>query len=207
MLVASGAGLVGCSGNPKITKTFTPTETESHRSASPEAVAEYQPATETSSAKNVPVPKYPEAAKANTRAGQKAFIEYWLKTYNYAFETGDTKPLEAVSGKDCEFCANSISDVREMHQQKGLWRVGGGVVVRGGNLTFNSTADYDYIVDVPILDRNAKFYSSPGDEVDGLSRRDTKSEVRIWLERTREGFKLTELNSINEVARKSWTVI
>jgi hypothetical protein len=104
VLVVSGAGLVGCSGNPKITKTFTPTASESHRSETPQAVAEYQPATETSPPKNVPVPKYPEAAKAKTKAGQKAFIEYWFKTYNYAFDTGDIKPIQAVSGEDSQLC-------------------------------------------------------------------------------------------------------
>ncbi|MGO3152674.1 MAG: DUF6318 family protein [Galactobacter sp.] len=210
--LAFAVSVAGCSGSSGPDKTFTPTATEKYvpptptgsADASPSAgsspsAGEYQPATETSPAKNVPVPKYPKAARANTEEGQKAFIEYWFKTYNYAFETGDTKPMATASTKACEYCSKQIKSATEMHQEKKYWRVGKGALLTDVPLRFQSTDDYPWIVDVEIYDSPARFYSSPNVEVPNLSLKGgVRSHMRVWLMFEDDSFRLDELNLVED---------
>jgi hypothetical protein len=179
-LVVSGAGLVGCSGNPKITKTFTPTASESHRSETPQAVAEYQPATETSPPKNVPVPKYPEAAKAKTKAGQKAFIEYWFSPYNYAFDTGDIKPIQAVSGEDCEFCDQAISKAPEIVIQNKTWRTSKGAQLDPGTLKYRGKHDGFQVWDAVVRDDRIEFWDTGGRSKKYKTSNAAHGPARFW---------------------------
>jgi hypothetical protein len=180
VLAVSVTGLAGCSGNPKITKTFTPTATESHRSETPQAVAEYQPATETSPAKNVPVPKYPEAAKAKTKAGQKAFIEYWFKTYNYAFETGDTKPLQAVSGKDCEFCDQVVSKSKEIVLSSKTWRISAGTNIVRSTFEYKGLAEGSEVWDARVHDARIEFWDTGGRSKKYKTSNAAHGPARFW---------------------------
>lgn len=86
----------------------------------------YQPATSTSPAKNVPKPVMPEAAKKKDLEGQKAFIQYWISTYNYMRESGDTGPFLAACEKTSKFCSGSVKNMDDF-KKEGIWRVGGTV--------------------------------------------------------------------------------
>jgi hypothetical protein len=100
-------------------------ESETSAGASVDPAA-YQPATPTSPAKNVPVPEMPAAAKQKDLEGQKAFIQYWIDTYNYMRESGDTKPFLAACDNSSKFCSGSVENL-EVLQAKSIWRIGGHV--------------------------------------------------------------------------------
>ncbi|MGO1320301.1 MAG: DUF6318 family protein, partial [Galactobacter sp.] len=197
MWLAPALGLVlvlsGCTGGPDPGKTFTPTASEkyvpptpsSSGDASPSAGSgtgdrEYQPATETSPAKNVPVPEYPEAAKANTEDGQKAFIEYWFKTYNYAFETGNAKPLEAVSGEECEFCQQAADKAAEIVRTNATWRTSDGAMPDLSTATHRGDTDGAQIWDVVIRDSKIEFWDSTGKSRKYEESPESESLGRFW---------------------------
>ncbi|WP_147391674.1 DUF6318 family protein [Galactobacter valiniphilus] len=102
----------------------------------------YQPATSTSPAKNVPKPVMPEAAKKKDLEGQKAFIQYWISTYNYMRESGDTGPFLAACEKTSKFCSGSATAATAASSE-GIWRVGVPVTITDiqGQGTGTSKAD------------------------------------------------------------------
>jgi hypothetical protein len=73
-------------------------------------------------------PVLPEAAKANTTVGAKAFVRYWFEALNYASHTGDSAPLVSASTADCVACnglrnrIKSIYGVNE-HMVGGDWHL------------------------------------------------------------------------------------
>jgi hypothetical protein len=70
------------------------------------------------------VPILPAAARQPTPAGAQAFARHFFAVYNYAFWTGDSKPLEAISDKDCIYCKSVVSGVSAM-KKKGNRVIGG----------------------------------------------------------------------------------
>jgi hypothetical protein len=193
--LASALVLSGCSGDPLVTKTFTPTASEKYvppsassteasptpTSSSTAAAGEYQPATETSPAKNVPVPEYPQAAKANTEAGQKAFIKYWFQVFNYTTATGDGEPMKAVASKDCKFCKFTYEGARSMVIDQETWIVSEGVKPDLTKLKAGPSGDGEYPWDVPVDDASARFYDSEGESSRYVSRGCNAGLVRVWL--------------------------
>ncbi|WP_313815641.1 DUF6318 family protein [Citricoccus sp.] len=91
-------------------------------SSSPSASASgsYEPATETSPAKNVPVPELPEAAREPTQEGLEATVEYWWETEYYLKATGEVDPMEEVSTADCKLC-QSLSNRWSEAYELGGW--------------------------------------------------------------------------------------
>lgn len=69
----------------------------------------------------------PEAATADA-AGAAAFVRHWFDLVNYAYATGDTAPLRAVSEPTCEACATMIGFVDDQYLDGGTF-VGGQVTV------------------------------------------------------------------------------
>lgn len=193
--LAFAVSVAGCSGSSEPDKTFTPTATEkyvpptptggadvSSSAGSSPSAGEYQPATETSPARNVPVPKYPKAARANTEEGQKAFIEYWFKTYNYAFETGDTKPMTAVSDRECEFCQQAAGKATEIVLTNKTWRTSGGAQPNLMTAKHRGVAEETQVWDVSVLDARIEFWDSKGKSDKYKTSAETKSLGRFWLE-------------------------
>ena len=118
---ASGTG--STSGTP--TSAPPPTTSAAPIASTPPAPdTAYQPATPTSPAKNVPKPVMPALAKEKSEAGQKAFIKYWLETYNYMRESGDASLFEAGCVASSTFCTGSIKNQSYVQRQK-MWRIGG----------------------------------------------------------------------------------
>jgi hypothetical protein len=73
----------------------------------------YKPADASGPAQNVPVPVLPEVAKTETKEGLEAFVRYWYAVLNYAYETGDTQPLQTISEPTCVFCTGLREGVTE----------------------------------------------------------------------------------------------
>ena len=131
VVVAAALTLTGCNsgGDPNTGGTTSPTSTATESAtpsatATPTPTAVYKPADATGRAQNVPVPVLPEVAKTETKEGLEAFARYWFELLSYSFETGDTKPLEAVSGSNCSFCRGLSENVTAAWSGN-KWVVGG----------------------------------------------------------------------------------
>jgi hypothetical protein len=72
----------------------------------------------------VPLPVKPALADKNTKEGLEAFAKYWFQALSYAYETGNTKLMEAGSGPDCRFCNGLRDNIKNAWQGK-QWIVGG----------------------------------------------------------------------------------
>jgi len=111
----------GASSSPVAAETPTATATPT---PTPTPSAVYKPADATGPAQNVPVPVLPEVAKTETKEGAEAFTKYWFSVLSYAYETGDTERLSAMSGQDCVFCKGLVDNIRTAWSE-GKWISGG----------------------------------------------------------------------------------
>ena len=59
-------------------------------------------------------PVMPEAAKAHTEAGAKAFVEYFWEVVDYAGQSLDPAPLSALTADGCIGCQGAINFVKDM---------------------------------------------------------------------------------------------
>ena len=66
-----------------------------------------------------PKPAKPEAASQNTEEGAVNAAAYFLQLYRYAFITGDTTDLAAMSEEGCVFCQSTIDDATKLHEGGG----------------------------------------------------------------------------------------
>lgn len=64
-------------------------------------------------------PVMPEAAKAHTEEGAKAFVNYYMSAITYAEATLDTVPVEKASLKTCAGCHGGIEALREIADSGG----------------------------------------------------------------------------------------
>ncbi|WP_111835642.1 DUF6318 family protein [Actinomyces bovis] len=55
----------------------------------------------------------------NTPQGAARSGRYFLQLYTYAFATGDTSQLEAMSDDECVFCNSVIDNAKRLHAQGG----------------------------------------------------------------------------------------
>ncbi|MDQ0617196.1 DUF6318 family protein [Arthrobacter globiformis] len=127
----------GCSGGgdpqagPTATAVVSPDQSASGlasatRSATPtpKPTPVYRPADAKGRAQNVPVPVKPALADKNTKEGLEAFTQYWFQALSYAYETGNSKLMEAGSGPNCRFCNGLRDNIKNAWQGK-QWIVGG----------------------------------------------------------------------------------
>lgn len=111
----------GGTSSPMAAETPTATATPS---PTPTPSAVYKPADASGPAQNVPVPVLPEVAKTETKEGAEAFTKYWFSVLSYAYETGDTERLSAISGANCVFCKGLVDNI-ETAWSDGKWISGG----------------------------------------------------------------------------------
>ena len=67
-----------------------------------------------------PAPVKPDQMNEETAEGAVASVYYFLDLYRYAFMTGNTTELAAMSENQCQFCQSTINDAAEIHS-KGGW--------------------------------------------------------------------------------------
>lgn len=111
----------GGTPSPSVSKTESATPSAT---PTPSPTAVYRPADASGPAQNVPIPVLPEVAKTETKEGLEAFARYWYSVLDYAYETGDTRDLERLSGPDCIFCAGLAEGVTAAWDG-GRWISGG----------------------------------------------------------------------------------
>ena len=69
-------------------------------------------------------PEQPEEMSAGGETGAKATARYYLKAYSYAWNTGDTGPLQSISDENCQFCKSESSRIDEFYAH-GYWAAKG----------------------------------------------------------------------------------
>ena len=69
-------------------------------------------------------PEQPEEMSAGGEAGAEATARYYLKAYSYAWNTGDTGPLQSISDENCQFCKSESSRIDEFYAH-GYWAAKG----------------------------------------------------------------------------------
>jgi len=75
-------------------------------------------------------PPMPAAAKGDGRAAAKAFVRYYIQTFNFAEKTGRLAPLQKLSSTDCRACTRAIAFLKSTYRQGGEIRAGDGWTVR-----------------------------------------------------------------------------
>ena len=60
-----------------------------------------------------------QAVSQNTEEGAIKAVNYFFALYRYAFITGDTADLAAMSEDACVFCKSTIDDATKLHQGGG----------------------------------------------------------------------------------------
>ena len=69
-------------------------------------------------------PEQPAEMSAGGEAGAEATARYYLKAYSYAWNTGDTGPLQSISDENCQFCKSESSRIDEFYAH-GYWAAKG----------------------------------------------------------------------------------
>jgi hypothetical protein len=64
-------------------------------------------------------PVMPEVARQHTKAGAKAFVTYYVEAVDYAQQTLDTTPVEAVSASTCAGCKAGIRSIKRIARHHG----------------------------------------------------------------------------------------
>ncbi|MFJ2508756.1 DUF6318 family protein [Arthrobacter citreus] len=95
---------------PSEPPTPTPTPTPS---------PSYSQASGAGPAVNLELPVMPEVARQETADGLLAFVDHWFGLVNYAYQTGDIGPLQAVTTPECGVC-------------RGVYETGPGAYADGG---------------------------------------------------------------------------
>src|SRR5689334_1786838 len=88
--------------------------------------ADPPPATPTTTTTTTPTPTptqpvapvMPQAAKAHTKAGAKAFVRYFWQVVNYAQATGDTAAVaDLADSKSCSQCNAGIKGIDDVYSR------------------------------------------------------------------------------------------
>ncbi|WP_366180407.1 DUF6318 family protein [Actinomyces timonensis] len=90
------------------------TPTSAAASLSPELAAQR------ATALAMPKPPVPAEATENTQQGAVRAAVHFIELYRYAFVTGDTTDLAAMSEDRCTFCTSAINAITDLHA-KGGW--------------------------------------------------------------------------------------
>jgi hypothetical protein len=161
-------------------------------SPGPKASASTSPATASPSPTGPVAPVLPEAAKANTSVGAKAFVRYWFEAATYAMKTGETGPMDAVASKDCDACMTVSRQVHGVFDS-GKRSVGGGWNI--DELQVSTTSTDRLRVFVAVIDQPARTLLDKGGKTIDRDPR-TRLAVRVWASWGATGWELVELQEI-----------
>lgn len=186
-VVAMGLVLAGCSGEggegegepsstapnaSSVSSESASSDASSSASPSSSASGSYEPATETSPAKNVPVPEMPEAAKEPTSEGLEAAVKYWWEAGDFLRATGDSTYIDGASTSDCDLCQSQRNRWAEIYDLGGWAETGPTeVVVQFTNIDNGGLGGTGAIF---VSESPSQIYqpnSSPGGSGDGSDER------------------------------------
>ena len=129
-------------------------------------------------------PEQPEEMSAGGEAGAAAAARYYLNAYSYAWNTGDTAPIKAISDEECAFCQREIAQIDEFYSN-GYWAKGTYASITNTDsidrVSDDATDAAIYDVQFHIDEHTPEGYSSKGYE--SGSRYDTIIKFRVqWKE-------------------------
>lgn len=179
LLAVAGLVLSGCAGGSSPQASGTPSSSASESaSPSPTQTPVYKPADAKGRAENVPVPVLPVEAKAETKEGLEAFTKYWYSTLSYAYETGDMKPLEAISGSACASCQR-VREVVDGWHSEGRWIVGGKMIVQAAQSNFVETGPSEYQAVAQVYQETLSYYRADGSMAEETKRKPAIADIMI----------------------------
>ncbi|MDO5671267.1 MAG: DUF6318 family protein [Actinomycetaceae bacterium] len=83
----------------------------------------------------IDVPVLPQAATQNTLEGAKALAEYWVETYNYLLDTGESTPMTEICHPGALGCSQLINELHDL--QSAGKRIEGADHAAAGTTCFN----------------------------------------------------------------------
>lgn len=122
----TGSSAESISSPPTASQILSPTSGENSPHPT-QALSDnnYHPASKTSPAVNVPIPKLPKEASQKTSAGAKAFVNFYFELINHVVETNNTEIIRKYTNRTCKECGDSIIDPAEYSKAAKEWLVGG----------------------------------------------------------------------------------
>jgi hypothetical protein len=106
-------------------------------------------------------PEMPAAAKKADDAGAEAFVRYYFDTVNYAYASGDLKPMEVLRDGQCNACRTLERHIHDAYSTGG--RIEGALV----DVTEVTPTPGDYSVGAEV---RAVIQQSAGRQVDGTGK-------------------------------------
>ncbi|MDT0166469.1 DUF6318 family protein [Actinotalea sp. AC32] len=149
LVVAVGAAVVGCTGEPG--GEPTPTWTVNPSPSVPEA-------TPTPTQEPITAPERPAEMDRMDEIGAVAAAEYFLELQEYAVRTGDLAEWRQVSRPDCEFCRGMSESVQRVYD--------GGGAYTGRAFTAGDARVIGHDEVLGVFAVEAEFVAAPGHEVD-----------------------------------------
>ncbi len=183
--------VAGCTGENTTKESASPSNGASlssvsnSPSASPTAAGasdEYVPATLDHPAKNVPVPKYPEAAKKDDKAGREAAADYFMDALLYAKETGSAKAIDQVAYPDCPECWVFQEKTKQFYDAGG-WVVGvKNDELRRYNETPGPDAEGRYQLHFHTIEAESTLRYPDNTTLDPLNEQRSESKGILWIQ-------------------------
>lgn len=128
----------------------------------------------------------PPEAKAHTRAGAEAFIEYYIETVNLAWNTPDATLLRGLADTKCSFCKRLTATATELERSGERYAVS---TAKGTNFGAIS-GDYpgEEVFSMSLREGEAQIVDSKGVVVRTMPA--SRNETVIGLDWTAEGWVL-----------------
>ena len=165
--IGAAVGFAGCAmSDGDAFEGESPLTTESSVTPTPTPTTRYKPGSAKGPAENVPLPVVPVEAKTASKVGLEAFAEYWYETANYGYETGDTSLTQAVSGPECETCANYF-EVVEGGYIGDDWMANSAIEVLQVHSDYVLTPDGRYQAVVYFRQEAMEYYGPEGLQLEG----------------------------------------
>lgn len=137
----------------------------------------------------------PDAAKRKDLEGQKAFIRYWIDTYNYMRESGDPKPFLAACDSNSKFCSGSAK-VSASVTKAGLWRVGDPIEISSIKAQGVGDSGADASVIAQVVEPAYEYFPTPNATDFSPRTSSQHHEVSIDLVLGESGWKLLEMGEL-----------
>ncbi|PRZ15586.1 DUF6318 family protein [Nesterenkonia sandarakina] len=95
----------------------------------PESSPTPVPASSDGPAQNWPEPEVPDEIYEETEEGALAALRYWFEASTYLQLTGQSQPLEELSGSECVMCAQRALQAEQVYEEDEGWFATSGVDV------------------------------------------------------------------------------
>ncbi len=126
-------------------------------------------------------PSYPDAAKANTRNGARAFARYYIAVASYAQVTGDTETLHRLGLRACSGCTSFAGTIDDTYGAGG-WLRSKALSVLGSNEAKAGKSRYRVDLAIYFPDQRWKRSADVAPKFKKAARRHFVAYV-IWKER------------------------